>query len=84
MDSREIRDALNKRLNDSSSEVRGEAMWGLARRKDRTGLRLLLEVLGSEERANRDEVTAAEILDREYDIPVEDLRKGLQSLMDAT
>ncbi len=84
LDSSEIRDALSKRLNDSFSEVRAEAIWGLARRRDRTGLRLLLELLDGEERANGDEMTAAEILDREYDAPVEDLRKGLQSLIDAT
>src|SRR5262249_18408946 len=67
LDSSEIRDALSKRLNDSFSEVRAEAIWGLARRRDRTGLRLLLELLAGEDRANEDETTAAEILEREYD-----------------
>lgn len=84
LDSSEIRDAFRKRLNDSFSEVRSEAIWGLARRKDRDGLRRLLELLGSEDRVNGDEMTAAEVLEREYHTPVEDLRKGLQSLIDAT
>lgn len=82
LDSTEIRDAFRKRLNDSFSEVRGEAIWGLARQRDRTGLRLLLELLDGEERAKDDEMTAAEILDQEYDTPVEDLRKGLLSLIE--
>src|SRR5579864_1454141 len=48
LDSTEIRDALRKRLNDSFSDVRAEAIWGLAQRRDRDGLQLLLERLDSE------------------------------------
>jgi HEAT repeat protein len=82
-DSVEIRDALSKRLKDPLPEVREEAIWGLARRRDRTGRQLLLGRLDSEAQAGGDEMTAAEVLDLDYDTPVEDLRSGLQRLIDA-
>ena len=47
LDSTEIRDALRKRLDDTFDEVRAEAIWGLAQRGDREGLRLLLDRLKS-------------------------------------
>jgi HEAT repeat protein len=45
VDSPEIRGALRSRLQDSYTDARDEAMWGLALRKDRLGLTLLLERL---------------------------------------
>src|SRR5438045_329245 len=70
-----------KRLTDSFPEVRNEAVWGLALRKDPAGLKLLLEHLSSEERDTGDEMTAAEILGLDYDAPVEALRTGLRNLV---
>jgi HEAT repeat protein len=82
-DSREVRDALRKRLDDSFSDVRAEAIWGLALRKDPEGLRLLLDRLDAEEWAPGDEMTAGDILDRKSDTPVEDLRAGPRNLLDS-
>jgi HEAT repeat protein len=62
LDSTEIRDALRKRLNDSFADARDEAIWGLAQRKDPTGLQLLFERLDSEMRIKGDEMAAAESL----------------------
>jgi HEAT repeat protein len=53
VDSPEIRQALRSRLQDSYANARGEAMWGLALRKDRFGLTMLLERLESEECGRR-------------------------------
>jgi HEAT repeats len=82
LDSSEIRDALRKRLADSFGEVRDEAVWGLARRKDRSALRILMERLDSEEWIAGDEMAAAEILGLRHDAPVDDFRKGLRDLLD--
>jgi hypothetical protein len=84
LDSPEIRAALRKRLNDSFADVRAEAVWGLAQRRDPAGLELLLERLSSEPRWAGDEMAAAEILDQEYDTPVESLRSGVQRLLEIT
>ncbi len=83
LDSIEIRDALRTRLNDSFADVRDEAVWGLAQRRDPTGLKLLLQRLDSDQWLEGDEVAAAEILDNNYDTPVEELRNGLRRLMKA-
>lgn len=83
LDSTEIRDALRKRLNDSFSDVRAEAIWGLAQRRDREGLRLLLERFDSDRWVRGDEMAAVEVLELAYDTPVEDLRRGLRNLLDA-
>jgi HEAT repeat protein len=83
LDSSEIRDAFRKRIEDSFAEVRDEAIWGLARRKDPTGLRLLLGRLDSEQGIAGDEMVAAEILERNYDTPIGDLRDGLRRIIDA-
>jgi len=79
-DSEEIRAALRKRLNDTFEEARNEAIWGLARRKDRTGWQQLLDRLQTDHWSG-DETTAAEILGVGSDTPVDSLRKNLQSLM---
>jgi HEAT repeat protein len=83
LDSSEIRDALLKRLDDSFVEVRDEAVWGLARRKDRSGLRTLLERLDSEKWIIGDEDAAVEVLGLMREASVDDLRKGLRELLDA-
>lgn len=49
LDSAAIRDALRYRMTDSFCEVRNEAIWGLARRRDIDALRLLLDRLSGEE-----------------------------------
>jgi HEAT repeat protein len=81
--SSEIRDAFRRRLNDSFAEVREEAIWGLALRKNPMGLKLLLERLDCEQHSPGDAMTAAEIFDLGYDTPVEELRIGLRCLLNA-
>jgi len=81
LDSIAIRDALRKRLNDSFDEVRDEAIWGLALRKEPAALGILLARLSSEEWASGDEMAAAEVLELDYKTPVEDLRHGLRRLL---
>ncbi len=81
VDSPEIRDALRKRLADSYRGARDEAIWGLARRKDQQGLRILVDRLSADEWMEGDEMAAAEALDLPYDIPAEQLRNGLQELL---
>jgi HEAT repeat protein len=80
LDSSEIREAFRSRLNDSFANVREEAIWGLAHRKDPAGLQLLLERLDSDQRIAGDAITAAEILNLGYDTPVEELKIGLRGL----
>ena len=79
-DSDEIRKALKKRLDDTVEEARNEAIWGLARRKDRTGLQLLLGRLETNHWSG-DETTAADILGIRSDTPVENLRQKLRCLL---
>jgi hypothetical protein len=81
LNSSEIREALRKRLTDSFGYVRDEALWGLALRRDPAALQLLSERLDSEQRVADDEMAAAEILDLDYDAPIEDLRRGLRALL---
>ncbi len=81
VNSPEIRDALRKRLNDSFEEARSEAVWGLARRKDPEGLRILLERLASETWEEGDGMSAAEVLDVPHDTSPEELRLGLRKLL---
>jgi HEAT repeat protein len=81
LDSPSIREALRSRLADSVREVRDEAVWGLALRKDSEGLRILLDRLSSGEWVAGDEMTAAEILELEYDVPKAVLQTGLRSLL---
>ncbi|MGA2877667.1 MAG: HEAT repeat domain-containing protein [Bryobacteraceae bacterium] len=83
VDSPEIRDALRKRLNDSYEMARNEAVWGLAQRKDPQGIRMLVERLSADEWMPGDEMAAAETLGVPYNTPAEELRGGLQMLLDA-
>ncbi|MCU1339822.1 MAG: hypothetical protein JWO19_5403 [Bryobacterales bacterium] len=79
-DSAEILDALRKRLNDTFEDARSEAIWGLARRRDEMGLRLLLDRLETDHYSG-DEMAAAEILGVDYETPAENLRAGLRPLV---
>ena len=81
LDSAGIRDALRKRLTDSFRDVRDEAIWGLAFRRDPAALQLLLDRLNSKERIRGDETTTAEILALASNAPVEALRTGLRNLL---
>lgn len=80
-DSPQIREALKKRLVDPYEEARREAIWGLARRKDRLGLKLLQESLASEDCRDGDVDAAAETLGVSYETPVEELSSGLFNLL---
>jgi HEAT repeat protein len=79
-DSPQIREALKRRLDDPYEEARREAIWGLARRKDPLGLRLLLECLESKDCRTGDVDAAAETLELDYDAPLAVLREGLSRL----
>ncbi len=83
LDSSEIRAALRKRLSDSSDEVRDEAVWGLARRRDQDGLQLLLGRLDSEQWVTGDEMAADDCLGLKCDASIEELRRGLRDLLEA-
>lgn len=80
-DSPEIRAALRERLADPFEPARSEAVWGLAHRKDPTGLRMLLERLEAEAWQSGDEMAAAEILNVEHDTAVKRLREGVRTLI---
>jgi len=80
-DSPEIRAALRRRVGDTYEEARREAIWGLAKRKDPFGLKLLLDHLESESWWSGDEDTAEEILSVKTDAPIEELRQGLRRLL---
>ena len=80
-DTPEIRAALRRRVGDTYEEARREAIWGLAKRKDRLGLKLLLDHLESESWWSGDEDAAEEILSVKSNTPVEELRQGLRRLL---
>lgn len=80
-DSPEIRAALRRRLEDNYEEARREAIWGLAKRQDALGLRLLLDHLESESWWSGDEDAAQEVLSVNSGTPVEELRQGLRRLL---
>ena len=80
-DSPELRAALHRRLEDPYPEARREAIWGLARRKDPYGLKLLLEHIESESWWSGDETAAAETLGVESDTPLPALCHGLRRLL---
>ena len=80
-DSDEIRQSLRERLNDSFSDARDEAVWGLALRSDPEGLRLLLERLDADECSRGDEMAAAEVLGVDYATSADGLRAGLRNLL---
>ena len=81
-DSPEIRAALNNRLQDPYEDARREAIWGLAKREDLIGLKLLLEHLESESCWMGDRLAAEELLHVESDTPIEDLCRGLHRLLE--
>jgi hypothetical protein len=81
VDSPEIRGALRSRLRDFYADARGEAIWGLALRKDRLGLTLLLERLESENWLAGDEMAAADTLGLPHDAPVPVFCDGLRKLL---
>jgi HEAT repeat protein len=80
-DSPEIREALRKRLDDSFGDARSEAIWGLARRKDHVGLRILMERLESETWIPGDAWAAEEVLGLETGASREELLVGLRELL---
>jgi HEAT repeat protein len=84
LDSPEIRAALHQRLEDIYEDARREAIWGLARRRDRLGLKLLLEHLESESCWRGDGLAAEETLGLEVETPVEELCRGLRRLLAET
>ena len=79
-DSPEIRAALRGRLEDPYDEARHEAVWGLARRRDAIGMKLLLSHLESEDWWEGDKDVAEELLCTKSDVTVEELCEGLRHL----
>ncbi len=63
--------------------MRDEAVWGLAQRRDRQGLRMLIDRLSAEHWIAGDEYAAAHTLDVPHDTPADDLLVGLKRLLDA-
>jgi len=80
-DSPEIRAALRRRTEDTCEDARREAIWGLAKRKDPLGLKLLLAHLESESWWNSDVDAAEDALGAKRGIPVEELCQGLRQLL---
>jgi len=80
-DSPEIRAALRSRLEDAYEDARREAIWGLAKRKDLLGVKLLLNHLESAEWWSGDEDAAEELLGLERGSSIEDLCEGLRGLL---
>jgi HEAT repeat protein len=77
----EINAALHRRLVDNYEEARREAIWGLARRRDPVGLKLLLDLLESDKWWSGDEFAAEEILDAKSGTPLQELQQGLRNLV---
>lgn len=81
-DSLEIREALHHRLADPFEEVREEALWALALRKDLTGLQLLLKRLEDDAWVAGDKDTAEEILELSSDATLEEMCVALRHLIE--
>lgn len=81
VDSPEIRQAFRGRLNDTCEDVRQQAIWGLAIRKDLEALMILLERLEADKWVSGDESAAEFLLDLPYDTHVGELRDGLRRLI---
>ena len=81
-DTPEIREALRRRLNDRHEDARQEGIWGLAKRRDREGLELLLARLASDEWVSGDQSTAEDLLGLYDHPPIKDLCAGLRALID--
>jgi HEAT repeat protein len=79
-DSPEIRSALRECLNDTFEDVREEAIWGLALRRDSQGLQALLYRFESDSWCNGDENAACDILGLR-DANVDELCDGLRALL---
>lgn len=79
-DSVEIRDALTARLSDPPTA--DEAVWGLTRRRDLLGLKILIERLKSAKLLEGDRMAAREVLDLDCASEVDDdaLVEGLQTI----
>lgn len=73
----EIREALRARLSDSYIDVRHEAVWSLALRRDREGLSILAERLVQVEWVEGDECAAEEILGVK-ELPAAELAQALR------
>lgn len=84
LDSPQIRAALHKRLADTYEDVRREAIWGLAKRRDPLGLKLLIEHLESERWWSGDELAADETLGLAAKTPIDNLCEGLRRLLAQT
>jgi HEAT repeat protein len=80
-DSLEIRTALRNRLEDTYEEARREAVWGLVRRRDPVGLKLLLDQLQSGSWWSGDEYAAEEVLGVKSGTAVNELCQGLRRLL---
>jgi HEAT repeat protein len=81
VDSPLVRAALRKRLKDRCRGARSEAIWGLARRKDKEGLQLLLSRLEGNARSWGDEMAASEALNLSGKVPIKKLRAKLRGLL---
>jgi HEAT repeat protein len=81
LDSPEIRAALRARLHDTFEDARREAIWGLARRKERAGLETLLQLLESDEFWMGDADAAQAVLGLKPSAAAEELREGLRRLL---
>jgi hypothetical protein len=73
--------ALRERLDDPYPEARDEALWALARRRDRTGLRLLIDRLETVELPYGDEIAARDILHLGTSASRAEVLRGLRSLL---
>lgn len=81
-DDPEVRSALRKRLQDPFEDARREAIWGLARRKDPLGIKLLLECLESSDCWQGDVDAATETLESEQGAPLEDICQRLRRFLE--
>ena len=81
-DSPEIREAFRRRLSDSFEEAREEAIWGLAKRKDRQGLALLLKRFDDDSWVQGDEQAARDVLEARpgEDLSIDKLCDGIRAL----
>lgn len=76
-----IREALRGRLTDTSEDVRLEAIWGLAIRKDEEGIQILLDRLEANKWVSGDQSAAEYLLDYPQDTPVARISEGLRRIL---
>jgi HEAT repeat protein len=81
LDLPKIREALRSRLADTHEDTRKEAIWGLAKRKDPEGLRILLEHLDADQWLSGDEDVAKYLLNISSDTSLTNLRDKLCRLI---